>query len=99
MQVVITDEAWSDILSIARYISRDNPNRAVTFANELRESCRALGSAPEAYPLLPTRPDDGIRRKPHGHYLIFYRVNRSNVEVLHVLHGMRDIDRILFPAP
>ncbi|WP_415086733.1 hypothetical protein [Labrys sp. (in: a-proteobacteria)] len=29
--------------------------------------------------------------------MIFYRLTVSNVEILHVLHGARDYERILFP--
>ena len=34
---------------------------------------------------------------PHGNYLIFYRIADDTVEVLHVLHGARDYENILFP--
>jgi plasmid stabilization system protein ParE len=30
-------------------------------------------------------------------YLIFYRVSDEGVEILHVLHGARDYEAILFP--
>jgi len=39
-----------------------------------------------------------VRRRPHGNYLIFYRVGAEQVEILHVLHGARDYEPILFPA-
>lgn len=99
MRVVITDAALSDLLSIAGYIRRDNPVRAASFANELREACRSLATAPEAYPLLAERPERGIRRKPHQNYLIFYRAMPSQVEILHVLHARRNVEKILFPDP
>ena len=52
---------------------------------------------PRAFPLLPDWEDRGVRRRSHGNYLIFYRVHADQVEVLHVLHGARDYERILFP--
>jgi plasmid stabilization system protein ParE len=39
----------------------------------------------------------GIRRHPFGNYLIFYRVGTNAIEVVHVLHGARDYERLLFP--
>ena len=39
-----------------------------------------------------------IRRRPAGDYLIFYRIEDDQIEVLHVLHGARDYEAILFPA-
>ncbi len=39
----------------------------------------------------------GIRRRPYGNYLIFHRVAGNTIEILHVLHGARDYEAILFP--
>jgi hypothetical protein len=33
----------------------------------------------------------------HGHYLIFYRITTDAVEIIHVLHGARDFESVLFP--
>jgi toxin ParE1/3/4 len=33
----------------------------------------------------------------HGNYLIFYRIDPDHVVVVHVLHGARDYEAILFP--
>lgn len=37
-----------------------------------------------------------MRRRVHGADLIFYRIGEDAVEVLHILHGARDYERILF---
>ena len=37
--------AEADLKEIATYIARDNPARAVTFVQELREHCRGLHGA------------------------------------------------------
>ena len=39
----------------------------------------------------------GVRRRLHGNYLIFYRIEADRLVVLHVLHGARDYGAILFP--
>jgi plasmid stabilization system protein ParE len=52
---------------------------------------------PLAYPLLPGREATRLRRAVHGNYLIFYRIDPDHVVVVHVLHGARDYDAILFP--
>ncbi|WP_202314807.1 type II toxin-antitoxin system RelE/ParE family toxin [Mesorhizobium sp. L-8-10] len=46
---------------------------------------------------MPQEPCAGHRRRVHGNYLIFYRASGENVEILHVLHGAMDYERILFP--
>jgi plasmid stabilization system protein ParE len=39
----------------------------------------------------------GVRRCVHADYLIFYRVRTDFVEVIHILHGARDYEALLFP--
>jgi toxin ParE1/3/4 len=96
MKVVITEAAFADLLHIGRAIRVDNPARAETFVDELYDRCQRLGAMPLAFPLLPDWEDKGIRRRPHGNYVIFYRVTEKAVEVLHILHGARDYEAILF---
>ena len=97
MKVVITDAAYADLLQIGREIRKDAPVRAETFVADLFDRCRRLGTMPRAYPLLPNWEDRGVRRRVHAHYLIFYRIGVDAVEVLHVLHGAMDYERVLFP--
>lgn len=96
MKVLITEEAWADMLGIGRNIMQDNPARAGSFVDELYDRCQTLADTPRAYPLLPNYESEGIRRRAHGNYLIFFRVEGETVEVLHVLHGARDYERLLF---
>lgn len=96
MKVVITEAAFADMLSIGRFIMQDSPIRAGSFMDELFETCQKLENMPKIHPLLPGREDSGIRRKIHGNHLIFFRITDTSVDVLHVLHGARDYERILF---
>jgi toxin ParE1/3/4 len=97
MKVVVTEAAYANLLDIGREIAKYSPKRAETFVTELFDRCLRLGSMPRAYPLLPNWEDRGIRRRVHGNYLIFYRIGNDAVEILHVLHGAMDYERILFP--
>lgn len=97
MKVVFTDAAEADIETIGDYIALSNPSRAVSLIREIRVKCLSLHDAPHAFPLLPNQQASGIRRRVHGNYLIFYRVGPEAVEILHVLHGARDLEPILFP--
>lgn len=99
MRVVITAAAKADLLAIRRSIAADNPARAVTFTEELLDRCLALADTPRAYPLVPRYERFGIRRCVHGDYLIFYRLQPEQIEVIHVLQGARDIEALLFGAP
>jgi toxin ParE1/3/4 len=72
------------------YGGGDNPTRAVSFVEELLDRCLALADTPRAYPLVPRYERYGIRRCVHGNYLIFYRLQPEQIEVIHVLQGARD---------
>ena len=90
MKVHFTDEATNDLLRIGDYIARDNPLRALSFIDEMERECLALAASPKAFPVVPRYEKQGIRRKVHGNYLIFYRLDGEQVIVVHVLHGAMD---------
>jgi plasmid stabilization system protein ParE len=97
MIVVVTAAAEADLEAIGDWIAKDSPARALTFILKLREACETLVDIPYAFALVPRYEDTQIRRRPHGNYLIFYRVSKDAIEILHVLHGARDYETILFP--
>jgi plasmid stabilization system protein ParE len=99
MRVVITAAAKADLLAIRNYIAHDNPERALSFVEELLDRCQALAYTPRAYPLVPRYERFGIRRRVHDDYLIFYRLQSEQIEVIHILQGARDIEAMLFGAP
>jgi plasmid stabilization system protein ParE len=96
VKVFFTAPAEEDLEAIGDRIAGDNPERAAVFVGELRRSCIDIAQWPMAHPLFEHRRNDGIRRKVHGNYLMFYRIRRDVVEIIHVLHGARDYGPILF---
>ena len=97
MIVVLTREAESDLDAIADYVARDSMPAALKLVDDIKEKCLALAHAPRAWPLVPRYEHHGIRRRPFGNYLVFYRIGREAVEVVHILHGARDYEALLFP--
>lgn len=97
MVVIVTGPAEADLEHIADYIAARNPVRALTFVRELRDKCEAPADAPRAYPLVPRYEHFGIRRRPYGDYLIFYRIGADTIDIVHILHGAQDYEPILFP--
>ncbi|WP_176056200.1 type II toxin-antitoxin system RelE/ParE family toxin [Brucella intermedia] len=95
MKVHFTDEATNDLLRIGDYIARDNPLRALSFIDEMERECLALAASPRAFPKVPRYERQGIRRKVHGNYLIFYRLDGEEVIVVHVLHGAMDYAAVI----
>jgi len=97
VKVVLAKSAIADLESIADWIAADSPERAVSFILLLRSRCLQLADMPLAYPLVPRYESNSIRRRPVGDYLIFYRLQDNRVEIVHVLHGARDYEVLLFP--
>lgn len=98
MIVHLTSEAEYDLETIGDYIARDNRARALTFLQELRSKCLGLADMPERFPLVPRYEATGVRRRVHGDYLIFYRVEPEKVVIIHILHGAQNYGAILFPS-
>jgi toxin ParE1/3/4 len=96
MRVVLSEQAKADLRDIGLYIARDNKNRARTFVRELQAKAQDIGEMPRAFPLVPRYEHYGIRRRPYGDYLIFYRIADDQVSVVHILHGARDYEPLLF---
>lgn len=96
MKVTITEVAWSDMLSIAYRIKQDSPTRASTFLDELYLRCQSLVSMPRAFPLIVGYEEKAFAAALHGKYLIFYRTSGTDIEIIHVLHGAMQYERILF---
>jgi toxin ParE1/3/4 len=98
MKVVLSDQAKADLREIGLFIARDNKARARSFVRELQAKARDIGDIPRAFPLIPRYEHHGIRRRPYGDYLIFYTIEDDQVSVVHILHGARDYEPLLFRA-
>jgi plasmid stabilization system protein ParE len=97
MNVVLADAAATDLERIGDNLAQASPARALEFIRELRACCEGLADMPERFQLVPRYERLGVRRRVHGDYLIFYRIGSEAVEVLHILHGAMDYERLLFP--
>lgn len=96
MTLEFSDEAENDLEQIVDYIAERNPLRALSFIREMRSKCEGLIDNPNSFALVPRYEQHGIRRRVHGDYLIFYRVDNTKVVIIHILHGATDYGAILF---
>lgn len=86
--------AEEEIHAIASYIRDGNPFAAEQWVIELEQKCRNIAE----HPRIGHRRDDvldGLYCFPFGKYLIFYDIASDGIEVVHVIHGARDIGVIL----
>lgn len=88
-----TAQALEDFQEIHDYIAKDNIDAASDFIERLHERCTELCKMPG----MGRRPDElatGMRSSRVGEHLIFYRVLDGVLEVVHVLHGRRDLQNV-----
>jgi toxin ParE1/3/4 len=81
--------ALSDLRSIANYIARDNPHRAISFINELQERTNDfLAIAPNG----GTPYKNNTRYFVVRNYVVLYEVNdvERYVDVLHIVSVRMD---------
>ncbi len=93
-ELIISKEAESDLEEIWSYIAKDSPRRADNFIDRIHAKCKMILGMPE----VGIKRDEifpGIRSFPIGRYLIFYRIEVDNVEIVRILSGYRDIE-VLF---
>lgn len=95
MKVLFSAEADADLATIRSFISLGSQRRAESFVREIVEACLAIVDVPLGWPILPRYEQAAFRRKTHRRYLIFYRVQPDHVQIVRVLHGARDLDRLL----
>ena len=90
-ELIIAEEAVSDLVDLWTYIAEDSPDRADQFVDKIYETCTLLAETPmmgrERSELLL-----GIRSFPLGRYLIFYRIVAETLQVVRVISGYRDLD-------
>jgi plasmid stabilization system protein ParE len=79
------------------YMAEGSPRSAIRMIERLETASLELAETAMHYPLLPNREAFGVRRRVVRPYNIFFSVDGDMVEVLHILHGSRNADRVLFP--
>lgn len=92
---VLTPAARADLTEIFDYISQDNPNAARRVLAELRGAMRKLAEMPEMGHYRRDLADEPLRFWPVYSYLIIYRSEARPLQVVRILHGARDIRRLL----
>ena len=91
--VVFTSLADADLDSIINYIAADNPVRAISFVEELRDrAVRTLSTTPKAGSIFDT-----VRVFTFGSYVLVYDVDEAaKTVIIHMIaHGSRQWREII----
>jgi len=99
LPVRLRSAAEKDLLEHARYLQDKNEQAAIAFLDAFDAAIVLIGRSPGIggtchfkNPLI-----DGIRVWPISgfkSYLIFYRIQSDEIEVVRVIHGARDLSSI-----
>lgn len=89
MKVVWTEQAWSRLLAIERFIARDDASAATRLVDKLIDRGDSLKEHPRRGRRLPELPESGLRELIVDNYRIVYRRTPRAVEVLTVFEGHR----------
>ncbi|WP_323165985.1 type II toxin-antitoxin system RelE/ParE family toxin [Pseudomonas bubulae] len=87
-----------DLDNIADFIAQDNPVRAVTFIQDIRQKCLSIQHTPYHYQLRPDIGDEA-RLAVVGNYSILFRVvSDQRVRIERVVYGARYLPQMLDPS-
>jgi toxin ParE1/3/4 len=100
LRILQRRRARQDVLELIAYIAKENPQAAEKLYSAYERTLTTLSENPDIGWLYPTDNPRlaGLRAFPIGRfrtYLIFYRHSADTLDVIRVLHGMRDLERIL----
>lgn len=93
-QITYTRRARQDLVEIGEYIAADNPRATDRAIDTLMDRAILLSANPQIGSLR-AEIAEGLRLFPVGNYLILYREISVGIEVVRVLHGARDLERLL----
>lgn len=90
-RVIWTLAAWNDLETVADFISRDSPYYAAAWVRNVRDAARSLNLMSMRGRVVPEIGDRQIRELIVQSYRLIYKVERSRVAVLGIIHGARDL--------
>lgn len=94
-QIIWSEDAIEDINNIAEYISRDSLNYAKAVAEKLFLAPSIIENNPKAGRIVPEFTDENIRELFIYSYRLIYRIENNLIQVGAVIHGARDLEKII----
>jgi len=90
----LSEQAEDDLAEIWAFIAIDNVRAAEQTVAKIRSASQLLSEFPG---MGPQRPEirRGLRSFPVGNYIIFYRPATHGIDVARIVHGKRNVKRIL----
>lgn len=92
-KILWTEIAIGSLREIVKYIEEDNPTAARKQAQMIKRAVLRLAQFPKSGKVF--EPVPGLREMVVSKYRIFYEVQPGSVVILKVVHGSRNIERVL----
>jgi toxin ParE1/3/4 len=87
-------EAQNDLDEIWWFIAQDSPDNADKFLDRIQDSCLTLADFPKMG-VSRNEIKNSLRSQTIGNYLIFYFPLEDGIDIIRVIHGSRDMERLL----
>ena len=94
IKVKWSPEAYEDVESIAEYISRDSQFYARATVSKIIDFSRSVGKFPQMGRVVPEFNDKKIRERLVYSYRLVYKVERTYILIVAVIHDKRSFDSI-----
>ena len=91
----LTSAAKLDLAEIHEYIRYDSPQAARRVVLRIRQAAQRLAEFPAIGHVREDLTDRSFRFWPVYAYLIVYRPDSQPLEIVRILHGARDAQRLL----
>jgi len=89
MKIRWTHEALEQLTAIEDYISKDSPERAARFVDQLIEHAESLSDHPRLGRTVPEIANPDIRELLFKKYRIVYRLKENRIEIVTIFEGHR----------
>ena len=86
-------EAQNDLDEIWWFIAQDSPDNADKFLDRIQDSCLTLADFPKMG-VSRNEIKNSLRSQPISNYLIFYFPIEDGIDIIRIIHGSRDIERL-----
>jgi toxin ParE1/3/4 len=97
-KLVWTEPALGDVRDIIAYIRKDSGAYARKMGQRLRQAPKVLKKNPRRGWKVPEFEVDDLREIVVGSYRIIYRILGDACYIIAVVHGSRDLTRVIRPA-
>lgn len=94
-EFVLTQVAKADLLKILEYLDGDNPGAVLKVVDALDDAMQLLADNPGIGHRRPDLTPQDVRFWSVFRYLVIYRPSPKPLEIVRVLHGKRDVRRLL----